>query len=116
MLFIVGIWTRQNTPYLISALECSGNIVENPLYFESSMSNPDQSAAQTATPKLSVFLEWCGQNGIWIDPRIELRDDESAGVGVFAVTSLDTASTGVGPRTIYSATAVSLLVYSGRHT
>lgn len=64
------------------------------------MSNPDQSG-ETAATKLSVFLEWCEQHRIWIDPRIELRHDESAGVGVFAVTSLDTASTGVGPRTIH---------------
>ena len=45
--------------------------------------------------QIAALLEWCGQNEIWVDPRIRLHHDIQTGIGVFASDVIQNSSTGV---------------------
>jgi hypothetical protein len=53
-----------------------------PLFVHDSWPLARMSATQTVD--LNVFLQWCSDNDIWVDPRLRIRCDSVGGIAVYS--------------------------------
>lgn len=47
---------------------------------------------------LTILLDWCRQNNVWIDPRLSLRYDSAGSLGVFSTALILNSATGAEKR------------------
>jgi hypothetical protein len=41
-------------------------------------------ASDDANQRINIFLQWCSDNSIWLDPRLRIQWDSVAGICVYS--------------------------------